>query len=91
MPPTHCSPVPHARPQAPQLLVLVCRLTQVLGTPPGVDGHADCPDGHIITQAPLLQAWPGPQTMPQPPQFAPSMAVRTHRLPQRVNPWAVLH
>ncbi len=52
----HCSPVPQARLQAPQLLVLVWRLTQVLGGPPGVDGQVLWPVGHAITQVPLLQA-----------------------------------
>lgn len=87
----HCSPVAQARPHAPQLVVLVCRFTQVLAGPPGVEGHADWPLGHIVTHAPLLHACPGPQTIPQPPQFAPSVAVRTQRLPHRTKPCAALH
>lgn len=86
----HCSPVAQAWPQLPQLVVLVCRLTQVFAGPPGVDGQADWPEGHITVHTPLLQAWPGPQTLPQAPQFAPSDDSRVQRLPQRVYPWPPL-
>lgn len=56
MPPMHCSPVAQARPQAPQLVVLVCRLTHELAGPEGVEGHADWPAGHDVTHTPLVQA-----------------------------------
>ena len=56
MPPMHCSLVAQARPQAPQLVVLVCRLTHELAGPEGVEGHADWPAGHDVTHTPLVQA-----------------------------------
>ncbi len=54
------APVGHARPQAPQLVLLVCVFTQV---PP----QSVWPVGQ--PQRPAVQVWPPPQRTPQAPQL----------------------
>ena len=73
----HTWPVPHARPQAAQLLVSVARSTQAPLQAVWVPGHCtwQTPDTHIIRL---------PHALPQAPQLALSLAVSTQREPHWV-------
>jgi hypothetical protein len=68
----HRSPGVHSTPQVPQLRRSVLRLEQnatPLASPPVGPGHNVSPPPQVVLQTPLLQARPGPQTLPQAPQL----------------------
>jgi hypothetical protein len=56
----------HVFPQPPQLFLSFLKSTQ---TP----SQSCVPSPHVIRQLPLSQWNPSPQSMPQPPQLAPSV------------------
>jgi hypothetical protein len=70
---------PHACPHAPQLLTLLDKSTHDVP-------HAAMCAGHVATQAAATHTRPAAHALPQPPQFAPSIAMSAHESPQRTRP-----
>lgn len=78
-----CPPAQFAFDAQPKVQVLVRgSQNQFGGQEPGVWVHID----GTARQALLSQYWPAPHDMPQAPQFAKSLRVLTHEVPQRVRP-----
>ena len=83
-------PIAQTVPQAPQLLLSDCVLTQVGVAAVGV--QSTCPVGHIgraVRQVPVWQVWAIEQALPHMPQLAESVWRFAHTVPQAV--WPVGH
>jgi hypothetical protein len=75
----------HWWPQDPQLLASVCRLTQALPHTESPDTEqltAQCPLPSQVAVAPVIAVV---HALPQLPQFAVSVFVLVHTVPQRVG------
>ena len=75
-PPEQDRPPVHATPQAPQLALLLWRLTQA-------PAHDVVPPVHTVVHAPLEHTWPAPHAVPQAPQLVVLERTSTQVLPQR--------